>query len=342
MRIRLARQSDRAAWNAYLDRSGSRPPLNMYEWKDILEATYRVKTYFFVASDENGGIRGILPAYVTRSAPGKRKLFSLRFGCVGEDNDTRNRLISHAKGACLKNGIAFYSVTSGYDRIDTDLCETAKKTVFMKLPDTHEEAWKGLRDKTRNMIRKAAKSGITAERGFRYLKDFYNIYAANMVDKGVPIHSFAFFRNVAEKIGDRAELIVAKNSGCVIGGILVLFSRSTAIYPFQASLRGFWKSAPNDLLVWETIKSCIQREVYRLDMGESAEGGGTFKFKTNFGGRPRDIFYYTAGSDDKSRRQRNTARNRSIASVRDNLLSRLPFSLKKNVGLWRKKRGRII
>ncbi len=208
--IKLAASADRDNWDGFLSKFQSCPPLNCYAWKDILQESYNVKPLFFMASDKNGKTHGLLPAYVSRNLRGRKELYSLRFGCVADDNKTFNELISHTKEFCEANGIGFDSVSSGYRRIETDARETVKKTVIMDIADTEESAWKSLRDKTRNMIRKAVSSNLTAERGFHNLKEFYNIYTTNMLYKGIPVHSYKFFKNISERLKGSAELIVAQ------------------------------------------------------------------------------------------------------------------------------------
>ena len=234
-------------------------------------------------------------------------------------------------------------MTSGYQRIDTGFQGTEKKTIMMELRRDENSVWKSFRDKTRNMIRKAQKSGLTAERGFHNLRPFYNVYASNMLKKGIAIHSFKFFEKISEKMGGDAELIVAKKNGMPIGGTLALFSKDIAIYPFQAASIDSQRFAPNDFMVWETIRSCIDRGISKLDMGESREGGNVYRFKTNFGGKPQDIHYYTiAGKSEFSEKGQRTKRPRSRLSLKGGILSKSPHWLARNMGAWIKSKERLI
>ncbi|MDB4349672.1 GNAT family N-acetyltransferase [Omnitrophica bacterium] len=341
MKIRLAEKKDRDKWKAYLDKSSYNPPLNHYAWKEILEESYKVKTCFFIALDQTDKICGLLPAYITKDIRGKRCLYSLRFGLVADDNDLKNKFLSHIRRFCEEKNIASNLATSGYHRIGTGFREIIKKTVVMDLPRDEEAAWRCLRGKTRNMIRKAFKSDLVTERGFHNLRKFYDIYTATMLDKGIPIHSYRFFKNISEKMRDNAELIVAKRSGEVAAASLVFFSKDIAIYPFQVSLAHLRIFAPNDLLIWETIRLCLEKRIFKLDMGESKEGGNVYIFKSNFGGTPRDIYYYTtsAGLGPQQQRRRSASSRPSFAGK---ILSGSPYILRKKMALWMKKRERLI
>lgn len=341
MIIRLATRENSAAWDGYLDKFPGIPPMNRYAWKGILEDTYRVKTYFFIAVDEHGKVAGILPSYITTDLRNRPNLYSLRFGVVAEDKACYAGLLDFIKDFCAQKRIANDLTASGYNKIDTDYQETVKKTIVLKVPRTEEEMWRSLRDKTRNMIRKAQKSGLAAERGFRGLKEFYDLYAVNMLKKGIPIHRFEFFRNIADAMPDNASLITAKKDDKVIGGIFILHSKTSAIYPFQSSASDMRAHAPNSFLVWEAEKMCLEKGIPVLDMGESSEGGSVYDFKVNFGGVPRDVYYYTTFSHKGERAEPENSR-KVRPSVTGRILTAIPFFMRKQAGLWLKTKGRII
>jgi len=343
MKIRLAKDADSKSWDRCLDKFPSQPPLNRYGWKAILEDSYRVKAPFFIASDQKGEACGILPTYITKDLKGKRRLYSLRFGLIADNRAILNELVSKVKNYCEENKIASNLVTSGYQRIDSGFRSIAKKTLIMELSKDEESTWRSLRDKTRNMIRKAIKSNLIAERGFHHLKEFYDIYTINMLEKGIPIHSYRFFVNISKRLKENAELIIARKNHKIVAGTLVFFSKDIAIYPFQASLPDALKFAPNDFLIWESIKSCLQRRVFRLDMGESKEGGSVYRFKANFGGRPQDVYYYTTDAEAQpSYPGRSSIISKPTFSFNRGISSPLLLYLRKKILLWMKVKGRII
>jgi len=341
VQVRLATQEDSAAWDRYLDKFPDIPPMNRYAWKGILEDTYRVKTYFFIALDKDNKVAGILSSYVTRDIKNRLNLYSLRFGIVADDKACYAGLLDHIKDFCGQNNIVSNLTASGYKKIDTNYTETVKKTVILKLPRTEEEMWQSLRDKTRNMIRKSQKSGLVAERGFCGLKEFYDIYTVNMLKKGIPIHRLEFFENIAGAMPYNATLITAKKGAKVIGGTFVLHSMTSAIYPFQSSASDMRTYAPNPFLVWEAVKMCMERGIPALDMGESSQGGSVYDFKVNFGGVPRDVYYYTTFlRNEEQSKSGGVWKAKPSLAVR--ALTVTPFFMRKQIGLWLKTRGRII
>ncbi len=341
MQIKLVTQADREKWDGFLDKFPDIPPMNRYVWNDILKDSYGVRTYFFIALDDNGDVVGILPAYITRDIRRRMNLYSLRFGLVAGNKDCCAELLDHIKRFCEKNKIMSCSITTGYDSIDAGYAEIVKKTIVLNISGSEEATWQSLRDKTRNMIRKSIKSGLTTERGPENIKVFYDIYAENMLEKGIPIHRLDFFKSIFQKMGNNAELITVKSGGNIIGGMLVLYSAGAAIYPFQASLAGFRSHAPNQFLVWEAVRSCIKRCIPALDMGESSEGSNVYDFKVNFGGVPRDVYYYSTFLRNGEQSENGGIR-KAGQSFAVRALSAAPFFMRKPLGLWLKPQGRII
>lgn len=329
MNIRLATDVDRNRWNAYADSSDT-PPLARYEWRNILEKTYSVATYFFIAQDEQGVVKGICPTYVSKLWGGKSMLYSLRFGLLADDETIRAVLLSHIQQFCYENQIASYLVTSGY--VDSISNARIKKTIIMKIADEEEELWNSLRNKTRNMIRKAQHAGIHIKRGFENLEEFYRVYVQRMLEKGVPIHRLDFFTNIVKALPDNAELLCAMHERRLVGGLLLLIGKKTSIYPYQASLREGEQLASNQLLIWEAMRYCRERGIAALDMGESTEGSTVYQSKINFGGKPKEVYYYHTIGEPAS----------SPLPFVSKMFPYLPSVLKTKVGIWLKKQGRLL
>lgn len=344
MKVILATDTDRERWDEYLDSKPFIAPLNRFGWKAVLERSYRVRTRFLIAANRDGEVCGVLPTYAVRGVTGVPRSYSLRFGLVANNDAVASALISELGQQCQEENIESILVTSGYTSFRTPLSVNRKTTLTMELQRTAEDEWEALRSKTRNMIRKSSANGLVVERGIHNLARFYDTYCETMLPKRIPLLNLDFFATVAEVLGDRSELIVAKKDQRVIGGIFVLFGNDIAIYPWQCSLPEFQKFAPNQLLIWEAIKSCIQRRTFRLDMGESTLGGSTYLFKKNFGGTDHDVYYYSMESSRTKSRRRSIQQAAAFVGSRipGVLIERSPDLVRRSVGRWMKSRGRIV
>ena len=359
MIIRTATDEDRRAWDAFAAKSEATPPYYIYAWKRILESSYRLRTHFFMAVADDGTIRGIFPTYITKTFRGKKNLFGLRYGLLADDEETRVTLYEHAMSFCAEQGVRSALIPAGFQSLEAPYTETIKKTLLLDLAGTEEQTWDSFRDKTRNMIRKAERGGLEIETGWHNVGAFYDIYASYMQAIGVFFHSRSFFVQMGERLGERVELISAKKDGAVIAAMVLLYGGQVASYPFQSAKMEYRKFAPNQFLIWEAIKRCIARGITRLDMGESKVGSSVYKFKTNFGGVPHDLHYYSdkprvdaplqAADDENSLSETEDVNSAQPAQsllapavILDRVLRQSPFWLSKHLAPRIKNTGRII
>ena len=248
---------------------------------------------------------------------------------------------------CAEHRITRGLIHAGYSELHIPFTQIRKNTLALELGDSEEAQWASLRSKTRNMIRKARHNDLVAERGFDKLREFYEIYCSDMLRMRLAVHPYRFFQGIAEQLADESELIVVKHRDQLIAGMLVVFAKDAATYPFNVSLRQYHQYAPNPLLIWETMKVCLERKVSLLDMGESNEGSSVYQFKKNFGGTPRDVFYYVTGMP--------LARNGvNLGSVRSLMVgvpmsraarifsTRGPRWVRRRISPWVKSKGRIL
>src|SRR3989338_8904241 len=206
----------------------------------------------------------------------------------------------------------------------SDRSAQVKKTVVMELASSADEMWKGLRNKTRNMLRKAKNAGLTIECGFENLDAFYRIYARRMLEKKVPIHSIGFFKHVAKELDGCTQLLVATHNGVPVGGMLLLMGTHTALYPYQSSTSEGERYGANQLLVWEAMRFCLARDITTLDMGESKEGGSVYQSKINFGGISKDLYYYTFQDGHSSK----------FSELPGFIFAHVPVRIRGTIGPW--------
>ena len=320
------------------------PSTNIYEWKKILETTYNAKIFFIIILDNSNNACGLCSFYIIKDLKGNYNLYSMRYGIIIKSVEAENFLLNFLNDFIVKNNIKNYLLTSGKENFFQNLSFSTKTTLELYLEKTEEENWNNLRSKTRNMIRKSFKSNLKSEFGFQNIKVFYDIYVKNMIKKNLPIHSLDFFLNMKEFLKENVELIVAKKNNIIIGGIIILFSKKIATYPFQSALPEYLDASPNQFLIWETIKKCIKNKIYRLDMGESTEDGSVYNFKKNFGGIPKKIFYYNDLKQKKDNEKEFSKKSTgfSFFKLENKIRPYYPFWIQKKISLWLKKKSRLI
>jgi len=175
----------------------------------------------------------------------------------------------------LRNDIAMRDVIAvRYDR----------PTVYVDLTQSDAEIWAGFQGRNRTSIRKATASGITVvEEGVAGIDEFTRVYQSEMHRKGAKGHYLferGTFELLAEELGEGFLLFLAYHEETPIGGGVVMRGNSVAHDFLRATRPEFWTLQPNNLLLFEEIKSCRRRGDRVFDL----QGGrpGVFEFKRAF------------------------------------------------------------
>ena len=280
-------RSKESAWDAYVHRSPEAGPYHLQGWRRVIEQSYGHRGFYLWAL-ENGETKGILPLILIQSRLLGRSFVSLPFvdegGICAEDPQTREKLFREAlrlfedrKADCLD---LRHRRPSGLDIPS----HGSKVTLVLPLADDPERLWQSFDAKLRNQIRKATRSGLTASwNGAEGLADFYKIFAIHMRDLGSPVHSRGFFEAILNEFPNDARLILIHKDGRVIGGGMCLLFKDTLYIPWASSLSEYFSLCPNNLLYWEAIRWGCEKGYKRFDFGRSSPGGGTYRFKKQWG-----------------------------------------------------------
>ena len=348
MRVLEATADQKNDWNRISNTMPGSLPLNRFEWKNILRDSYGIKPLFVYVSDGVGQMQGIAATYMTDDIYMRKNIFSTRYGLLAADDDCLGEIIRFLKDYCLTYGIHGQQFTTGEFFSNITCFSSQRKTMQLSISENMDSAWDSLKSKTRNMVRKAIKEGLKVEEGKEHIHRFYEIYVDSMLGLKVPMHSKIFFDNVLKEFGDDAELSVVYREGKALAGMITLFGSTRASYPWQVSLSGTNKYAPNQLLIWQAMRSCIDRKISVLDMGESVENGPVYLFKKNFGGSPVTVHYSLGFEEDLCMKDSLPMKgfrkiSGTIHSNRSNLLQKFGTrSMAMRTSIFLRKRGRTL
>lgn len=277
-------------WDAFVSARSDSTPCHLFGWRDVMEDVLGQEAVYWVARDEEGRLVGVLPSVHVRAAPLGSYLVSMPFinhgGPLGRQ-DVCGSLLRRAVTEAVRRRVDLVEL-----RLDRALEETGlrlshrKITVLLDLPDTAEELWeRGFAAKLRSQIRRPMKDGMEPRFGLDQLPAFYEVFSCHMRDLGTPVLPFRYFERVRNAFGSSMEFCtiyhgstpVAVGFGFVWNGEFELVRAS--------ALREFSRSAPNMLLYWSLMERMIQRGVRVFNFGRCSPGGGTHRFKTQWGGR---------------------------------------------------------
>jgi FemAB-related protein (PEP-CTERM system-associated) len=205
-----------------------------------------------------------------------------------------------------------------------------KITVVLDLPDDPAQLWeRGIRAKVRSQIRRPQKEGMTTRFGPGEREPFYRVFAENMRDLGTPVLPARFFETIAEVFPGIVEF------GCVYYGTTPVAAgcgfvwRNEFEMTWASSIRAYNAMAPNMLLYWAFMEEMIGRGVRTFNFGRCTPGGGTHRFKSQWGGRDEPLPWAQWSGTGASETPNP---DRPIFRLATRIWSRLPLAIANRVG----------
>lgn len=182
-------------------------------------------------------------------------------------------------------------------RLESGLVErTHKVTFLLPLPDDPDTLLKSFKSKLRSQIKRPTKDGMTAlTGGLELLGDFHPVYCRIMRELGSPPLPRAFFADILQTFPERAFVVSVRSAeDRPVAGCILLRHGATLEIPWASALREYNRSSPNMLLYWRAICLAIEQGCERFDFGRCSPGGGTWRFKRQWGGEERPLYWYYA------------------------------------------------
>ncbi len=152
--------------------------------------------------------------------------------------------------------------------------------------ESYDSWWKSqLNDKTRNMVRKAAKKGVEIRVGAcddEFVKGIKEIYDESPIRQGKPFWHYrkdlATIRDSHLTFAERSEFAGAYFENKLIGFIKVVFFEKAAILMQIISMIAHRDKAPTNALLAQAVKMCEAKGVHLLQYGSwSRRSFGEFK-----------------------------------------------------------------
>jgi FemAB-related protein (PEP-CTERM system-associated) len=294
-------QGAAADWDAFAERQAGFTAFHRYGWRQVMEQALGHECLYLAARDGAGVLVGVLPLVRVRSALFGHYLVSMPFLNYG------GPLGSYAAVRALADAAAYEARRSRVKLLEMrsaqalpiDLPVSHRKiTVLLDLPDTAEALFKQFDAKLRSQVRRPQKDGIVVRQGLDQVDAFYRVFAEHMRDLGTPVLSRAVFRTAAQVLPDATRVAVAyAGDQPVAGGVGFAYGDEFEI-TWASALRGFNKSSPNMLVYWELMQTCVREGRRRFNFGRCTPGGGTHKFKRQWGGDDAPLYWYQLAREE--------------------------------------------
>lgn len=284
--VRSATDCDADRWDSFVftGKFGI-TPYHRYQWRRIISQSYSLDSEYLFVENEVNDIVGILPLFFINLGH-KRVGISLPYcthaGMAGADLATQQLLFNAILNICVTKKINYVELRE----MDPASIGSNRNLVtqILTLEDSIGVQWSKLESKCKGAVKRAQKYGLQIiEGGLGLITTFYRIYQKNMGRLGTPAHPERLFSKVIEELKNDASVLIIKNAGEAIGGMLVIKSGEIAHDPWVASLERFNNFYPNDFLYWESICWAIRRGCKKFDFGRSRRGSGVYGFKKKWG-----------------------------------------------------------
>lgn len=287
-------------WNDLLLTNKNCSFFHTSNWAKVLKESYNYKPCYFTWI-KNGKLSALFPIMDVRSFLTGRRGVSLPFTdyCqpIASDNDCFqeifNEVIKYGKKARWK-----YIEWRDFNGIPQDATPSVSYYGHtLDLVSDKQKVFSSFRSSTKRNIKKAVKEGIDVElcHSLESVREFYRLNCITRKYHGLPPQPYLFFKKVHEHIISMKKgfVALAYHSKNVIAGAVYFHFGEKAIYKYGASDRDYQRLRPNNLVMWEAIKSCVHNGFKTFDFGRTEpENKGLMQFKRGWHANERIIKYY--------------------------------------------------
>jgi FemAB-related protein (PEP-CTERM system-associated) len=281
-------------WERFVERSPHGSVAHLTHWRNAVVRTYGHAPHYLMAL-AGGRVAGVLPLFLIRRPILGSLLVTapyLSHGGLCADTDEASRcLVQAARTLSGQYGARYVEIRS-LSKADCGLrCKDSYCAYFLPLHHDPETVWARLANRARTAVRKAVRSGLTIEHGHHLVKPLAQILSRHMRGLGTPFHGVAFYRNILDEFGDRAEVFMVRYRDRFVGGGLTAIAKDALTWPYGGCLKEYRHLAAMNLLTWEVIRYGCEQGLAYLDFGRSRWESGTALFKEQWKAEPSPLFY---------------------------------------------------
>ena len=290
--------ADAAEWDDFVSRHPHGTFFHQAAWAEVLREAFGHTPHFLIAR-RGGGIVGVLPMALQKSALFGRSLISLPFcvygGPLARDAEAELALREGAEGVMRKLGLSVMEwrtreataeeLPPGWQARD-DLYVTFRK----KFTGDDEANLKAIPRKQRAVVRKGIDGGLTSELS-QDIDLLHRIYAESVRNLGTPVFSRRYFDVLKQHFGAAMDVLTVQENGEPRASVLNFYWRDEVLPYYGGGTAAARACHANDFMYWEVMRHAARRNYGLFDYGRSKVGTGAFSFKKNWGFTPEPLPY---------------------------------------------------
>jgi len=304
---------------------------HLYGWRLVMERVFGHECIYLAARDETNALVGVLPLVRVKSMLFGHFLVSMPFlnygGPLGAA-DAIVALVAHASDIARDSGAKLLELRSRIP-LPVELPVSHRKiTVLLDLPASEPALMKQLDAKLRSQVRRPQKEGVTVKFGADQVAPFFDVFARHMRDLGTPTQSRALFEGIARAFPDDSIFAVAYHEGRPVACGCGFRWENEFEITWASALREYNRMSPNMLVYWELMRQTADAGVTTFNFGRCTPGGGTHKFKRQWGTTDEQLWWY----EHRARAATTPAEGEGAASLGPRVWKKLPLALATALG----------
>lgn len=284
-------------WDQYVRAHPSSCGYHLIGWRQVIADAFGHKSFYLMATEEDGTVKGILPLVLLSSRLFGRFMVSLPFfsygGVLADDAEARDVLLDAAVRAAMENKADHIELRQ------QGLCglqwprKEHKVSMRLELPGEFADLWKSFTSKLRSQVRRAQKEQMRVGMGgVAMLDDFYQVFSRAMRDLGTPVYGKGFFQAILRRFPADCRLCVVWWRGKPLAAGLLYGFKDTLEIPWASADKRYSRLAANMLLYSSVLEHACGQRYKVFDFGRSTVGSGTFRFKQQWGAQPIPLYWY--------------------------------------------------
>ena len=320
-----------AEWDAFVRAQRGWTHFHLHGWRDVMHDVLGHDAPYLAARDEHGTLVGVLPLVRVKSPMFGHFLVSVPFlnygGPLGSDEGVRALASAAVQRADREHvGVLERRIRSP---IPVDMPVSHRKiTVLMDMTGGPDAVWKRLDSKVRSQVRRPQKEGITVRTGADQVPAFFEVFARHMRDLGTPTQSRALFEGIARAFPEDSIFAVAYHEDRPVACGCGFRWENEFEITWASALREYNRMSPNMLVYWELMRQTADAGVTTFNFGRCTPGGGTHKFKRQWGTTDEQLWWY----EHRAPGATTPAEGEGAASLGPRVWRKLPLALATALG----------